>query len=103
MDINKKNIINQNKRFIVILLTVLLLLLIPLIAMQFTGEVNWTIFDFLVAAILLLGTGIMFELAIRKIKNIKFRVAAFVIILVSLLLIWVELAVGIFGSPFSGN
>ncbi len=103
MDKKKTFIIKQNKRFIGIVLTVVILLLIPLIAMQFTDEVNWTIFDFFVAAILLLGTGLMFELAIRKINKIKFRIAACVVLLVALLLIWAELAVGIFGTPFSGN
>ncbi|MCK9425913.1 MAG: hypothetical protein M0Q21_07750 [Ignavibacteriaceae bacterium] len=95
--------IKQNKRVIGIVLTVVLLLLIPLIAMQFTDEVNWTVLDFVVAAILLLGTGLMCELVIRKINNIKYRIAICVILLAALLLIWAELAVGIFGTPFSGH
>ena len=36
--------------------------------MQFTNEVNWTLFDFVVAGILLLGTGLIFNLVVRKIK-----------------------------------
>ena len=35
-----------------------LVLLIPLIAMQFTDEVNWSGGDFVFAALLLLGVGI---------------------------------------------
>ena len=93
----------KNKRLKFILLTVALLLLIPLIAMQFTDEVNWTPFDFVVAGVLLLGTGLIFDLVIRKIKNIKYRVAISVALLVVLLLIWAELAVGIFGTPLSGS
>jgi hypothetical protein len=46
-----------------IVLTVVLLL-IPLIAMQFTNEVNWTLFDFVVAGFIL-GTGFICELVIR--------------------------------------
>ncbi len=95
--------IRQNKRLIGIVLTVVVILLIPLFAMQFTNEVNWTLIDFIVAAILLLGTGLMCELAIRKITNIKFRVAVCVFLLASLFLIWAELAVGIFGTPFGGS
>jgi hypothetical protein len=76
-------------------LTTATLLLIPLIAMQFTDEVNWTLFDFVAAGVLLLGTGTMCELAIRKISNPKYRIAACTVLLAFLLLIWAELAVGI--------
>lgn len=93
----------QNKRLIIIVLISAFILIIPLIAMQFTDEVNWTPFDFIVAGALLLGTGLMCELAIRKLRNIKYRVAICVALLLALLLIWAELAVGIFGTPFSGN
>ena len=63
----------KNKRLKYILFIVAFLLLIPLVAMQFTNEVNWTLFDFAVAGVLLLGTGIIFDLVIRKIKNMKYR------------------------------
>jgi peptidoglycan/LPS O-acetylase OafA/YrhL len=95
--------IMQNKRLIIIVLTVALLLLIPLIAMQFTDEVNWTPFDFIVAGILLLGTGLMCELVLRKVNKIGLRIAICVALLAMLLLIWAELAVGIFGIPLSGK
>ncbi|MCX6170708.1 MAG: hypothetical protein NTX65_15310 [Ignavibacteriales bacterium] len=103
MNQNKKYMIKQNKRLIVIVLAVVLLLFIPLIAMQFTDEVSWTVLDFVVAAILLLGTGLMCEFVIRKINKIKYRIAICVVLLAALLLIWAELAVGIFGTPFSGH
>lgn len=93
----------QNIRQIVILSTSAILLLIPFIAMQFTDEVNWSLFDFVVAGALLLGTGQMCELVIRKIDKIKYRIAICVALLVVLILIWAELAVGIFGTPFSGQ
>ena len=93
----------KNKRLIGIVLTVVLLLLIPLIAMQFTDEVNWSLFDFIVAGVLLLGTGLMCELVMRKVNKIEYRIAICVAILAALLLIWVELAVGIFGTPFAGS
>lgn len=93
----------QNKRLIIIEMMALLLLLIPLIAMQFSDEVNWTLFDFVVAAILLLGTGLVIEFVLRNVKKITHRIIICIIILAVLLLIWAELAVGIFGTPFSGN
>ena len=95
--------ITQNKRFIAIVLTVALLLLIPLIAMQFTDEVNWTLPDFVIMGILLLGTGLMCELVIRKIKKTGYRIVLIGAALLGFLLIWLELAVGIFGTPFAGS
>ncbi len=90
-----------NKRLIGILLAVALLLLIPLIAMQFTNEVKWTLSDFIVMGGLLLGTGLLCELVLRKVKKTTYRLAICGAVLVIFLLIWVELAVGIFGTPFA--
>ena len=93
----------MNKSLKIILLTVTSLLLIPLIAMQFTDEVNWSLFDFLIAAVLLFGTGFMIDFVIRKTKNLKYRVTILVVIIITFFLIWAELAVGVFGTPFSGS
>ena len=93
----------QNKRQIGIVLTVAVLLLIPFVAMQFTNEVNWSLFDFLVAGALLLGTGLMCELVWRKVSKTQHRIAICSAILAALVLIWLELAVGIFGTPFAGS
>jgi membrane protein CcdC involved in cytochrome C biogenesis len=93
----------QNNRLKILGMIVAIILLIPLIAMQFTTEVNWTIADFIVAGVLLLSTGLLCELAIRKIKNVKVRVALCLGMLAFLVLIWAELAVGIFGSPVAGS
>ena len=95
--------ITQNKRLIIILLSVPLLLLIPFLAMQFTSEVNWSPFDFLVMSILLLSTGLVSELVLRKVKKMEYRIALCVAILATLFLIWAELAVGIIGTPFAGS
>ena len=64
--------------------------------MQFTNEVNWNILDFIIAGILLLGTGLAFNFVMQKVKNTKLKVAIWVAILAFLFLIWAELAVGIF-------
>ncbi len=93
----------QNKRIYIIVLTSAILLFIPLIAMQFTDEVNWDLSDFVIVGALFLGTGLMCELAIRKTNKIKYQIAICVALLVVLLLIWAELAVGIFGTAFSGQ
>jgi hypothetical protein len=92
-----------NKRFTIILIVIAILLAIPFIAMQFTGEVNWSAFDFGVAAVLLLGTGISIELVFQKITTPRNRFILLAAILFILFLIWAELAVGIFGTPFAGS
>jgi hypothetical protein len=86
----------KNKNFIIIISVVALLLLIPLIAMQFTNEVRWAVFDFIIAGFLLIGTGLSCNFVIQKVKNAKFRIAICLAILALLFLIWAELAVGIF-------
>jgi hypothetical protein len=85
----------QPNRLLIISFIMALLLLLPLIAMQFTKEVNWTLSDFAIAGVLLFGTGLLCELAIRKIKNTQYRIAVVLAILVVLLFVWAELAIGI--------
>ncbi len=99
----KTFIIMKNKRLIIIIAIVALLLLIPLTAMQFTDEVRWTLFDFIVAAGLLLSAGLTLDFIIRKVKRAKYRIVLSVALVAILLLIWAELAVGIFGTPFAGS
>ena len=93
----------QNKRLVGIVISVVVLLLMPLIGMQFSDEVNWSLMDFLIAGILLLGTGLICEFIMRKVKKKENRIVLILIALVLLLLIWIELAVGVFGTPFAGS
>ena len=91
------------KTSLILLSAILLLLLIPFIAMQFSNEVNWSIMDFVVAGVLLFGTGLTIEFVLRKVKTRKNRILVCGIIILLLLLLWTELAVGLFGSPIAGN
>lgn len=75
-----------------------LLLLLPLVAMQFTDEVAWTLVDFVVFALLLGGTGAAFELAVRATGNGAYRAAAGVALAAAFLLVWLNGAVGIIGN-----
>lgn len=69
--------------------------------MQFSKEVNWSIMDFLAAGALLFGTGLTIQFVLRKVKTRKNRILICGIILLLLLLLWTELAVGLFGSPIA--
>lgn len=93
----------KNKRLIIILSTVVFVLLIPFVAMQFTNEVDWKVMDFTIMGILFLGTGLSCELVMRKVEKIEYRIVICGLILLTLFLIWAELAVGIFGTPFAGS
>ena len=62
--------------------------------MQFSNEVVWTISDFIIAGVLLFGTGALFVLTARRIR--KYRFAIGILFLTALLYVWAELAVGIF-------
>lgn len=95
-----KNTIRKKSVGIVALITAGILS-IPLIAMQFTEEVDWGVRDFIIMGALIFGTGLLIDLAI--IKAGKHRFIAILVLVMAFLLIWAELAVGVFGSPFAGS
>lgn len=88
----------QNKRLIGIVFAIVVLLSIPLVAMQFTDEVDWSVGDFVVMGFLLFGTGLTYEYAARKAGNTAYRAAVGVALVTAFLLTWINLAVGIIGS-----
>ena len=75
-----------------------LLLLLPLIAMQFTEEVNWDAADFAIAAALIVAIGIILELTVSWTGSIAYRAAMGAALATALVLIWMNLAVGIIGA-----
>lgn len=91
------------KRQINIFAGVALLLLVPLIATLLSDEVNWKLFDFIIAGLLLSAAALTMEWLSRKVKNGTYRWLWISLVGLVLLLIWAELAVGIFGSPLAGS
>ena len=79
------------------------LLLIPLLGNVFSDEVNWSLFDFLVMGTILLTMGILINLIIDKLKKRSFKVLLIIVTILVFALIYLELAVGIFGTPFAGS
>ena len=82
---------------------VLLILGFVYVSMYFTHEVNWSFADFCTAAVLLFGTGSMGIVCWEHINSTYWRIIALVALILGFILIWAELAVGVFGSPFAGN
>lgn len=92
-----------NPRLRFILIAIGIALLVPLVAMQFTDQVRWSPFDFGVAGALLLGAGLTFEFFARRRSSAAYRLVVGIAIAAVLALVWVELAVGVFGTPFAGS
>ena len=93
----------KSKRLPFLLGTATLILITPLIAMQFSQEVDWSLLDFILAGILLFGTAFTINAILNKVQGRTKQILAIGISLLILLLIWAELAVGVFGTPFAGS
>lgn len=74
------------------------LLLLPLIAMQFTREVNWAAMDFMVMGTMLALVGGAFELVMRVARSHHYVFGAALAVGAAFLTTWVNLAVGIIGN-----
>lgn len=72
------------------------LLLVPLVAMQFSDDVDWKLNDFVVAGVLLMAAGFVLELIISKIRGKNHRIIAVSVLVLAFLYLWAELAVGVF-------
>ncbi len=73
-----------------------LLMLSAATANQFSGEFNWDKLDFLVFGIILLGAGLAIELVLIITMKPPYRLVSIIVIALAFLLLWAELAVGIF-------
>jgi hypothetical protein len=74
------------------------LLLIPLVL-----QWPWSLSDYVIMGSLIFGTGLLIELVRTKVKNTAHRVLIVLAILAVFFLVWAELAVGLFGTPFAGS
>jgi hypothetical protein len=73
-----------------------LILIIPLIAMQFNNGVDWSTHDFILAFILLTFLGVAIDYILREPTKYKHKVVMVIILIIISILAWIELAVGIF-------
>jgi hypothetical protein len=74
------------------------ILLLPLVAMRYTKEVDWSLSDFIVMGALLGGSGLVLELATRRATSLAYRFGVAVAVAAAFLLVWVNLAVGFLGD-----
>ena len=78
--------------------TAAILLLLPLIAMQFTAEVNWDVADFIIFGAMLVTAGGAFELAARMSPNRAYLAAVGAALAAAFFLVWMNGAVGLIGN-----
>jgi hypothetical protein len=78
-----------------------LLLLLPLIAMQFSDQVNWDAADFAVFGAMLAGVGFTLELVAAYTRNNTYRIAVGIALVSAFALVFVNLAVGVIGTENS--
>tara|TARA_B100001142_G_scaffold167189_1_gene167087 strand:+ start:1144 stop:1422 length:279 start_codon:yes stop_codon:yes gene_type:complete len=90
------------QRFVKIVLIALSLLFIPFVAMQFTDNVQWTYGDFIIMGCMLTVYMLTLNFAPNSLYGVKKSLLILILGLLFLLL-WAELAVGIFSSPFAGR
>lgn len=74
------------------------LLLAPAVAMQFTGEVQWSLYDFALMGVLLAVACGIGELVLRASESLMFRMGAAVAIVTTFVLVVGNLAVGLIGA-----
>lgn len=85
------------------LLAIGALLLLPLVAMQFTNEVNWSVADFIIMGFLLTAAALLLRLVKSMGLSKKTKTSLILGVILLFLLVWGELAVGLIGSPWAGN
>lgn len=73
------------------------ILLVPLVAMQFTDDVKWTPFDFVFIGGLMAGVATAYELAAHRGAPL-YRAGVGVALATAFLLLWINGAVGVIGS-----
>ena len=69
---------------------------------MYINDFNWSLVDFIIMGVLIFSFLSFTSLIRKKFSGIK-EVLAIIIVFIVFILLWAELAVGIFGSPFAGS
>jgi hypothetical protein len=85
-------------QMIYVAIATIVILLLPLLAMNFTDEVNWGIGDFIVMGSMLMFAGFGYLMISNLSTNSAYKVASAIAIAIGFFILWSNLAVGIIGS-----
>ena len=80
----------------------LILLTIPFLSNMYINDFNWSLVDFVIMGVLIFSFLSFIDFIRKKFSGIK-EILAIIIVVIVFILLWAELAVGIFGSPFAGS
>lgn len=92
----------KRKNILVIATVTLLILLVPLVGMWPLDEFDWGFADFVIMGSIIFGTGLSLDWVARNVDK-KYRLLGVIGIILAFFLLWAELAVGLFNTPFAGN
>ena len=105
LHIIRERLTMHRRQLVRILLVTAAVLAVPLVAMQFSAEVNWSPGDVLIAGLMLIAAGTAYEFVAGRLRretdgvaNTPYRVAGALAVLGALALVWINLAVGIIGN-----
>lgn len=79
-----------------------ILLSIPLIGGMVSAEVNWSLSDFVIGGLLIFVVSTVEVMLWRTLPK-KRRWPVMLLLLALFVVLWAEMAVGIFGSPIAGS
>ena len=80
-----------------------MVLLVPLLGMALSDEWDWGPLDFILISVLLAFIGLAYQLIVTGIRNNTWHTAIGIVLAASMILLWIEMAVGLFGSPIAGS
>ena len=69
---------------------------------MYINDFNWSLVDFIIMSVLIFSCLSFTGFIRKKFSGIK-EILAIIIVVIVFILLWAELAIGIFGSPFAGN
>lgn len=93
----------QKQKTTVIYAVPAILMGIAVLGNLFSKEFSWSSSDFLIAGVLLFGSAMIVDLIRRIVKNKTYKILLCIVVLLVLILTWMELAAGLFGTPFAGS
>lgn len=93
----------RHKIMSIVVVGTVIILAANLVAMQFTDRVGWSAFDFALASVFLIGFGFILDRVMAAFRNSTHKVSIGAAVVFAAAVLFVELSVGLVGSPIAGS